>query len=77
MVKNLIDIGRQEHVSLVVDHLQSGPGEGREIADAIGAKNIGTTFFPGMLAQDGDYFAELDANVQQVLAAWDEQRTKE
>jgi zinc transport system substrate-binding protein len=76
MVKDLIDLGRQEGVSLVVDHLQSGPGEGKEIADSIGAMNIGTTFFPGMLVKDGNYFEELDANVKQVLAAWDEKRVK-
>ncbi|MEA1960924.1 MAG: metal ABC transporter substrate-binding protein [Bacillota bacterium] len=77
MIRELINIGSREKVSLVVDHLQAGPGEGKEIANAIGAKNIGTTFFPGMLAEDGDYFAELDANVQEVITAWDEQRKQQ
>lgn len=74
IVKELIDKGRAQGVSLVVDHMQSGPGEGKEIAESIGAANLSVSFFPGGLAEDGDYFAELQANVDLVLKAWDQKR---
>ena len=46
-VKELIDKGKAERVSLVINNLQDGQDAGKAIAQELGAKNLNLSNFPG------------------------------
>jgi zinc transport system substrate-binding protein len=64
-VAGLIQVGRDQHVVLVVDNLQSGPDTGKAIAEALGTPHVVLTNYPS----ETGYLATLGENVNAVLAA--------
>ena len=46
-VKDLIDTGRAQSVTLVVNNLQDGKDAGQAIAQELGVKNLNLSNFPG------------------------------
>jgi len=64
-VVRLVQIGRDQHVVLVVDNLQSGPDTGKAIAEALGTPHLVLTNYP----TEAGYLATLGENVKTVLAA--------
>jgi len=63
-VIHLSKIGRERHVVLVVDNLQSGPNAGAGIAETLGVPHVVLTNFPS----EKGYLATLKENVDAVLA---------
>jgi zinc transport system substrate-binding protein len=64
-VVRLSKIGRDQHVILVVDNLQSGPDAGKGIAETLRVPHVVLTNFPS----EKGYLATLGENVNAVLAA--------
>jgi len=64
-VVRLSKIGKDQHVIMVVDNLQSGPDSGKGIAETLGVPHVILTNFPS----EKGYLATLGENVDAVLAA--------
>jgi len=64
-VVRLSKIGKNHHVILVVDNLQSGPDAGKGIAETLGVPHVVLTNFPS----EKGYLATLRENVNVVLEA--------
>lgn len=62
MIADLIEIGRRNHVGVVVDNLQSGSQIGDGIARQIGAQHVVLSNFP----QDRGYIATLKDNADRL-----------
>lgn len=69
VVKELVDKGRQEQVTLVVDNLQSGADAGKGLADELGCKRITLSNFPGGFSNTETWEKAIDYNINQILAA--------
>ena len=68
-VSELIRIGREEGVALVVDNLQSGIDFGARLAFEIGAVHVVLTNFPGALPHTATYLEMLRYNADQLFGA--------
>jgi len=68
-VQNLVDIGKLDHVTLVVNNLQDSEDAGKGIAAAIGAKNLNLSNFPGGLKNTNTWEKAIDYNVNLLLSA--------
>jgi zinc transport system substrate-binding protein len=68
-VKDLIDKGKAEGVSLVVNNLQDGQDAGKAIAQELGAKNLNLSNFPGGFDNTGTWENAIDYNVDALLNA--------
>ena len=64
-VTALSRIGRDKHVVMIVDNLQSGPDEGKGIAETLKVPHVVLTNFPS----EKGYLATLEENVNTVLGA--------
>jgi zinc transport system substrate-binding protein len=64
-VVRLSKIGKDQHVIMVVDNLQSGPDAGKGIAETLGVPHVVLTNFPS----EKGYLATLGENVDAVVAA--------
>jgi zinc transport system substrate-binding protein len=64
-VVRLSKIGKDQHVIMVVDNLQSGPDAGKGIAETLGVPHVVLTNFPS----EKGYLATLEENVNAVVAA--------
>ncbi len=64
-VLNLIKIGKNNRVIIVVDNLQSGPDTGRGIAESLGIAHVILTNFPS----EKGYVHTLNENVDKILEA--------
>jgi zinc transport system substrate-binding protein len=64
-VVRLSKIGRDQHVIVVVDNLQSGPDVGKGISETLGVPHVVLTNFPS----EKGYLATLRENVNAVLEA--------
>jgi zinc transport system substrate-binding protein len=64
-VVQLSRAGKDLHVVMVVDNVQSGADAGKGIADTLGVPRVVLTNFPS----EGGYLATLEANVTAVLSA--------
>ena len=69
VVQELVDKGRQEQVTLVVDNLQSGADAGKELAEELGCKRITLSNFPGGFSNTGTWEKAIDYNIDQILTA--------
>lgn len=69
VVKDLIDKGKAEGVSLVINNLQDGQDAGIAIAQELGAKNLNLSNFPGGFANTETWEKAIDYNVNLLLKA--------
>lgn len=69
MFLQLVQLGREQKVALVVDNLQSGVGLGARLAFEIGAVNVILTNFPGAVPNTRDYLEVIKHNGEQMFAA--------
>lgn len=72
----LLETGRAQKISLVVDNLQSGPHAGAGLAGDIGAAHVTLSNFPGGFPDTETWDACLRDNVRRVIAALGETRSK-
>jgi ABC-type Zn uptake system ZnuABC Zn-binding protein ZnuA len=74
MVKDLIDKGRQEKVTLVIDNLQDGKDAGKGIAEDLGAIQVNLSNFPGGFENTNTWEKAIDYNITLILEAMSRQK---
>ncbi|MEF2146447.1 MAG: zinc ABC transporter substrate-binding protein [Desulfovibrionaceae bacterium] len=67
--EQLLLIGRERNVRVVLDNLQSGPGAGRGLAESLDAGQADLTSFPGALPGEDDWESAFRGNVQRLILA--------
>lgn len=72
----LVQLGREQKVALVVDNLQSGVGLGSRLAFEIGAINVVLTNFPGAVPNTRDYLEVIAHNGTQMFDALESYRRR-
>ena len=69
VVQELVDTGREENVTLIIDNLQSGQDAGLPIAMDIGCKRIILSDFPGGFDNTETWEKAIDYNIELILEA--------
>ncbi len=69
VVKELVDKGRAENVTLIIDNLQSGQDGGKLIAKDIGCPRIILSNFPGGFDDTETWEKAIDRNIELILEA--------
>lgn len=69
VVKELVDKGREESVTLIIDNLQSGRDAGKAIAEELGAQRIILSSFPGGFDDTETWEKAIDLNIELILEA--------
>jgi ABC-type Zn uptake system ZnuABC Zn-binding protein ZnuA len=72
----LVQLGREQKVALVVDNLQSGVGLGARLAFEIGAVHVVLTNFPGAVPNTRDYLEVIAHNGAQMFDALESYRKR-
>jgi zinc transport system substrate-binding protein len=67
VVKELVDKGRAEKVTLIIDNLQSGQDAGKGIAEELGCKRIILSNFPGGFDNTETWEKAIDRNIELIL----------
>ena len=67
VVKELVDKGRAENVTLIIDNLQSGGDAGAGIAEELGCKRIILSNFPGGFDNTETWEKAIDRNIELIL----------
>jgi zinc transport system substrate-binding protein len=68
-VKDLVDKGKAEGVSLVINNLQDGQDAGKAVAQELGGKNLNLSNFPGGFDDTVTWEKAIDRNVDILLNA--------
>jgi len=69
MSAHLVDLGKAENVTLVIDNLQSGADGGKAIAEDIGCARIVLSNFPGGFDNTETWEKAIDHNIDLILEA--------
>ncbi|MFC2058853.1 metal ABC transporter substrate-binding protein [Chloroflexota bacterium] len=69
VVKELVDKGRLENVTLIIDNMQSGQDAAAGVAEELGCKRIILTNFPGGLDNTETWEKAIDRNIDLILEA--------
>ena len=69
VVKDLVDKGKSNGVTLVINNLQDSEDAGKGIAASIGAKNLNLSNFPGGFSDTNTWAQAIDYNVNLLLNA--------
>jgi len=69
VVKELVDKGRAEEVTLIIDNLQSGQDGGKLMAEDIGCRRIILSNFPGGFDNTETWEKAIDRNIELILEA--------
>ena len=69
LVRELVDQGRAENVTLIIDNLQSGQDAGVGMAADIGCKRIILSSFPGGFDNTETWEKAIDRNIELILEA--------
>ncbi len=69
VVKELVDKGRAENVTLIIDNLHSGKDAGKAIAEELGSKRIILSNFPGGFDNTETWEKAIDRNIEIILDA--------
>lgn len=69
VVKELVDKGREEKVTLIIDNMQSGKDAGAGIAEELGCSRIILSNFPGGYDNTETWEKAIDYNVELILGA--------
>ncbi|MFC1952113.1 metal ABC transporter substrate-binding protein [Chloroflexota bacterium] len=67
LVQELVDTGREENVTLIIDNLQSGQDAGKGIAEELGCKRIILTNFPGGFDNTETWEKAIDYDIELIL----------
>jgi len=69
VVRELVDTGREENITLIIDNLQSGQDAGKGVAEELGCRRIILSNFPGGLDNTETWEKAIDRNVELILGA--------
>jgi len=67
VLKDLVDKGREENVTLIIDNLQSGQDAGAGIAEELDCDRIILSNFPGGFDNTGTWEKAIDENIRRIL----------
>ena len=67
VVKDLVDKGREENVTLIIDNLQSGQDAGAGIAEELDCDRIILSNFPGGFDNTETWEKAIDENIRRIL----------
>jgi len=68
VVKGLVDKGREENVTLIIENMQSGEDAGAGLAEELGCRRIILSNFPGGYADTETWEKAIDYNVELILS---------
>jgi len=66
-VRELVDTGSAENVTLIIDNLQSGQDAGKGVAEELGCRRIIISYFPGGFDNTETWEKAIDRNVELIL----------
>ncbi len=69
VVRELVDMGREENVALIIDNLQSGQDAGAGMAEELDCARIILTNLPGGLDDTETWEKAIDRNIELILEA--------
>ena len=69
IVQGLVDTGREENVTLIIDNLQSGQDAGAGLAEELGCARIILTNFPGGFDNTETWEKAIDYDIELILEA--------
>lgn len=69
VVKELVDKGRAENVTLIIDNLHSGRDAGKAIAEELGCQRIVLSNFPGGFDNTETWEKAIDRSIELILGA--------
>ncbi len=69
VTKDLIDKGRGQKVTLVIDNMQTGGESGKSLAQELGVKHIVLSNFPGGYDDTETWEKAIEKNIELILAA--------
>ena len=69
VVKELVDTGRAENVTLIIENMQSGQDAGKGIAEELGCTRIILSNFPGGFDNTETWEKAIDRNIELILEA--------
>ena len=69
VVKDLVDKGKEENVTLIIENLQSGKDAGAGVAEELGCTRIILSNFPGGLDNTETWEKAIDRNIELILEA--------
>ena len=67
VVRELVDTGREENITLIIDNLQSGQDAAKAIAEDIGCKRIILSNFPGGFPDTETWEKAIDKNIELIV----------
>jgi len=67
VVRELVDKGREENVTLIIDNLQSGADAGAGIAEELGCERVILSNFPGGFDNTETWEKAIDRNIELIL----------
>lgn len=69
VVQDLVDKGRIENVTLVIDNMQTGGESGKALAEELGVKHIVLSNFPGGYDDTETWEKAIDKNIELIMSA--------
>jgi len=69
VLKELVDKGREEKVTLIIDNMHSGQDAGKAIAEDIGCQRVILSNFPGGFDNTETWEKAIDHNIELILEA--------
>ena len=69
VLRELVDTGRAENVTLIIDNLQSGQDAGKGVAEELGCRRIIISNFPGGFPDTETWEKAIDKNIELILEA--------
>jgi zinc transport system substrate-binding protein len=69
VVKDLVDLGREGNVTLVIDNMQTGGESGKALAEELGVAHIVLSNFPGGYENTDTWEQAIDINIDLILGA--------
>ena len=72
VVKELVDKGREENVTLIIENMQSGQDAGVGVAEELGCVRIVLSNFPGCFDDTETWEKAIDWNIKLILEAIDQ-----
>jgi zinc transport system substrate-binding protein len=73
IIQDLIDLGNDSNVVLVIDNMQSGPDAGKAIAEDLGCNRVILSNFPGGFEGIETWDGTIEKNIELILTALGEQ----
>ncbi len=75
-IKNLINIGREKEVKIIIDNLQAGPDTGKVIADELKIPHLTISNFPNVFPKTPTLRKTLLENAKRIIETYEKNKNK-